>query len=327
MRAVVKSGPGPGISLTEIAEPGPPGPGEVLLEVAACGICGTDVHTYRGDETPGMRYPVVLGHEFAGTVIETGPGVRETRPGDRVVVESLGRCGSCPECRMGAFNRCTGSRRLGHDVHGGLAARVLAPASSTYRLPDEISFVAAALLKPLGVAVRVFERCGWLPGDRVAVVGPGAIGLLTGLVARASGASSVVVVGRAADEHRLALAAELGLATARGEGAHLVVDTTGSAEGLDQAVALARPGGTVAVVGTAARAGVSPRDLVLKELAVVGVLTRQPSTWQRAIDLVASGAVDVAPLVSMVLPLADTERGIRALLDGSALKVVIEPGG
>lgn len=339
MRAVAKVREERGIALVEVPKPRITRPDDVLIEVAACGICGTDVQTYLWvGHAQGMRLPRVIGHELAGIVVETGRAAAGFSPGDRVVVESLGRCGECPACRVGAFNHCEQAERIGHTVDGAMARWLVAPVASLYRIPDSISFVHAALLKPLGVALRAFEQSGLLPGDTVAVLGPGAVGLLAGMIAKAGGASEVFVVGLREDEYRLGLSRKLGLtpihadaaaefirARTDGRGVRLTIDASGGGTSLREAITITGRRGHVAVVGVSPPGDIDPTEIVMRELTIVGALTRLPQTWYRAIDLVASGVLDLEPLVSHVLPLEEAVSGFEALLAGSAMKVILQP--
>jgi threonine dehydrogenase-like Zn-dependent dehydrogenase len=341
--AVVKTRPAAGIELLDRPEPAITRPDDVLLRVAACGICGSDLqyyqwHDHLADE---ITLPRILGHEVAGTVIEVGDAVTEFVPGDRVVSESWARCGRCQPCRLGHANLCEQLLRIGHTIDGGMAPLIVVPEISLYPIPDSLSFGEAATLKPLGVALHSFERAGFAPGDTVAVVGPGTIGLLSCLVAKAAGAGGIALIGLARDARRLALAREFGFATVDasqtdpvtavremtgGRGAHLVIEASGGPATLDLAAALARPGGGVSLVGLAAPGQVHTKELVMKELTIWGSLTRLPSTWYRAIALAASGAVDLAPLITHRLPLEQVEDGFQLLMDRSAIKVILEPG-
>lgn len=343
MKAVAKTRPAPGIELVDVPEPVIVEDDDVLVEVAACGICGSDVQTYLwSDDVRPAHLPVVLGHEFSGTVTEVGPKVTQFRVGDRVVAESLARCGQCHACQLGAFNRCEKAERLGHTVNGGLARSVAVPCTSLFQVPDEVPFEHAAVLKPLGVALHAFERSGWLPGGSVAVIGPGTVGILAGMIARAAGAAEVILIGLDRDRRRLELAASLGMTVIRsdakatnveravhtrtdGRGVHLAIEASGDPTSLGQAITLTRPGGVVAAAGISRGAQVNAADIVMKELTVTGVLTRLPSTWHRAIDMVKSRAIDVSPLITAVLPLSHTEQGFQALLAREAVKIVIDP--
>lgn len=342
MRAVVKSRPGPGIDILDRPVPVRVRPGDVLIRVGACGVCGSDLQYYRWNEhlASELTLPRILGHEIAGEIAEIGEAVTGYRPGDRVVAESWARCGECHFCRVGRSNHCVNLERLGHTVDGGMASHVVLPATSLHRLPPQIPFAEAATLKPLGVALHAFERLRVTAGDYVAVIGPGTVGLLAARLAELSGASRVIVLGLAADRRRLELAESWGYTTIEvddgdvvarvldatdGLGPETVLEASGGAGTLSLAVALARQGGEIGVVGLAKREEFDPSSLVLKELRIVGSLTRLPSSWIRAIRLVAEGKVNLGALVTHRFSVDDALEAFRVLESGEAIKAIIEP--
>ncbi len=209
MKALMKTAPGAGnLEIRDIPEP-VAGPGQVVVEVVATGICGTDIHIERGEylSVP----PVVLGHEVSGRVAEIGAGVSGLTVGDRVTTETyFHTCGKCRACLSGHINLCPERRSIGTHVNGGFARYVLVPAIKVHRLPESIDDVSAAMTEPLACCVHgVLELAGVTPGDVAVLSGPGAIGLLCMQVAKAAGAT-LVVIGTAADEGRLDLARRLG---------------------------------------------------------------------------------------------------------------------
>lgn len=214
MHAFVKFGREPGAVTVREVPPPTPGPGEVLVRVAACGLCGSDLHAINAD--PGYEFvqpPVVLGHELAGTVAGLGPGVRGWQPGDAVVAVAIQGCGGCETCRGGQPHLCPQREVLGLHRDGGMAGYVAVRAEHLVAVPDGVRLEDAALAEPLSVAVHaVLDRSRVQPGDRVVVTGPGPIGLLCALVARSAG-GEVLVLGTGADTAvRLPAARRLGLA-------------------------------------------------------------------------------------------------------------------
>lgn len=333
MLAVRKSRPGVGIDLVQVDAPTVEGGHDVLVEVRASGICGSDLQYYRWEgHGRSITTPVILGHEAAGVVVDIGPLVRTVGPGDGVAIESSTHCGFCDACLRGGFNRCLHASRIGYDRDGAMATHVVVDERSLHLVPAGLPMEQAALLKPLGVAVHAFERTPIQPGDVVAVVGAGTIGLMSAMVAHALGASAAYVVGSDRDDKRLALAERIGIKTVRAgatreeSDADVTVEASGSGTGLQAAIELTTAGGGIAVIGVADTAVISPEAIVMKELTLSGVHTRQPVTWQRALRLLGSGAIDLDPLITHRLPLDEAKLGFDALLAGEAVKVVLEPG-
>ncbi|MEV6899637.1 alcohol dehydrogenase catalytic domain-containing protein [Amycolatopsis sp. NPDC051372] len=338
MRALRKLQPGEGhVELIE-ADRRVPGHGEVLLDILATGICGTDLHLVDGVHP--AQTPVTLGHEFVGRIAETGPGAGAWQPGDRVVCEPHFRaCRTCGLCRRGLAQHCKAKGAPGIVFDGALADHAAVPAWLLHRVPDSLDDVAAALCEPTAISVTAVERAGVEPGEDVVVLGPGAIGLLSAMVARAAGANSVVVAGRASSAARLAVAQELGFETwdseggdvldrasalGRGLGADVVIDTTGSAVSL--ALRLARRRGRVCALGLHGPGGVEiPWDVAMFQAVDLSFsMSSSYTSWDRALTLLASGAVDAKPLIT-VFPLAEWDRAFTAVRSREAIKAVITP--
>jgi len=299
----------------EMPDPSPPGAGEVRIRVGAVGICGSDVHFFErgriGDFV--VTAPLVLGHEAAGTVESAGPGVDGLVTGDRVAMEPGVPCGRCDLCRAGRYHLCPEMRFWAvPSVHGALREYVVHPAAFTYRLPEGISLEEGTLLEPLAVAVHTCNLVGIAPGDVVAVNGVGPIGCAASLVALARGAASVI----AADvvPERLDRARSLGAAAAvdarsesladavmeltDGHGADIGIECSGHPSGPQTLIRAAAPGGRIALVGM----GPQPVEIdtvgaLVKEVALFTVF-RYANVYQTAIDLVASGRIRVAPLIT-----------------------------
>ncbi|PZR98157.1 MAG: alcohol dehydrogenase [Chloroflexi bacterium] len=341
MKAVVKTSPGAGnIELLDIAEPSV-SPGHVKIAVRAAGICGTDLHIYH-DEYP-TRPPVVLGHEVSGQVAEIGAGVEAVRPGDRVTTETyFSTCDSCRYCREGRVNLCASRRSIGSAVDGGFTAYVVVPERNVHRLPDTISFEAGALTEPLACVVHgALERARVSPGDLAVVTGPGTIGLLTLQVIKAAGAG-VVVLGTDADAHRLDLALELGAdhvynvqrdwVTAAihdltdGAGADIAYECSGAGLAAASLLQLVRRGGQYVQIGLFGKPVAWDLDqMCLKEVTVTGSNASVPSAWDRALRLMASGAVQTEPLVSNIMPLTEWHTAFDAFEKRIGLKTLLYP--
>jgi len=307
-----------------------PGPGEVALDVRAVGICGTDLHIWLG-EYPSVP-PVTIGHEVCGTVAEVGEGVDPGWLGARVAVETFfSTCGVCPYCRAGKLSVCEQRRSIGSHVDGGMAPRLVLPARNLHRVPEGLPDAAAALSEPLAcVCNSLLDPSAVQPGDDVLVIGPGAIGLIAAQVARACG-GRVTVRGAERDEARLALAGVLGFETSiagRDEppAADVVVECSGSGPGIADALGAARRRGHVVQMGLRGADVTIPYDLIcFHELTVTAGFASNPLSWRRAMGLLEAGSVELAPLVSEVVPLADWRRAFDASRAGEGVKYVIDP--
>jgi len=323
-----------------------PGPGEVLVRVRACGLCGTDLKIvsggFRGTWPPAL--PFIIGHEWSGEVAVLGPGTEFSglAPGDRVVAENHTGCGACAMCRAGRYNLCErvrepGFKLYGHTAPGALAEYAVRPAVALHKVPPHVTDVAAALVNQGALTVHAARRAQCGPGDSVAVFGPGLLGLLMLQVARAAGATTVVMVGRG---KRLAVARELGStgivdyeetdpvagirAATGGRGADCVFDCSGNTAVIPQALRSVRRGGSVALLGLAGGATAElPVDLVtLDELNVLGVRS-SPNAYPAMIALLASGAIRTEPLTTDLYPLANIAAAFDALARREAIRPII----
>ncbi|MGQ0564327.1 MAG: L-idonate 5-dehydrogenase [Gemmobacter sp.] len=344
MRAFLLHGP-QDLRLTNLPVPEPK-PGEALVAVRRAGICGSDMHYYRqfqiGSFIP--KRPFVLGHEFAGEIVAVGPGVPAARIGQRVTVDPSIPCATCADCRSGRYNLCRDMRFFGSascdpHINGGFEEFVTAPAANCLPLPDALDWGQAAMIEPLSVAVHAVRRAGTVAGRSVLVTGGGTIGQLTALVARAFGASHLVVSDIAAGPRAFAVTrgADAVLDAASGDfaaqaealvpgGFDVVIEAAGSAQALDQGLHAARRGGTIVQVGTLPAAVTLPLNMVMaRELALLGSF-RFANAFQTSIDLLASGRIDVRPLITAVHPLADLPAAIEAAIhDRRNIKVQIAP--
>ena len=344
MKALVKTQKGVGyIEIREVPEP-EPGPGEVKVEVAACGVCGTDIHV-RHDSFPYWP-PVILGHEFTGTVVELGPDCRHSKKGDRVVAEPHTRaCGHCPLCRTGNIQICPEKRSPGWGIDGAMAKFICYPEKLLHRIPESMSWDQGALVEPTANAVTdLVIRSGISAGDFVVVQGPGPIGLLTAMVARACGARDVAILGTPADaELRLPAARELGfekiinlaetdpveavLEWTSGLGADIVAECSGSPRAISQTVDLVRKRGKICVIGlTGNQDVVVPWDkFAFKVVELVFNLSTEYSSWDKTIALIDSGLVPAEKLITHREPLENWERVFDDIEALKALKGVILP--
>ena len=342
------------VRLDDIPEARAPGPGEVRLRVSWCGICGTDVEEYTvgpllipvgtPNRLTGTAAPIVLGHEVAGRVEAVGPGTAGLAEGDLVAVDGIVSCGSCWWCRRNQVTLCPDMANIGLMFDGGLAEMVTLPAATCVPVPVGVRDDAAALAEPLSVAVRALRRGRLARGERLVILGAGAIGLLTLQVARAAGAEWVAAVDPVPSRRALALALgadlaltpdEPGLADqlrdAEGVGPDLGVDATGTPQGPATLTTLVRRGGRAVVV--ALPTGPTTLDslrLVLSEVELIGSLSHvRDEDFRAAVDLIASGRVAVDPLISDRIGLTDAvPRGLdrlRGADSASILKILVSP--
>jgi L-iditol 2-dehydrogenase len=329
-----------GFGLSEIPPP-VVGPGDILVEMKACGLCGTDLAKL---SQPQISGGVRLGHEFAGVVRAVGPGVVGFAPGDRVTAAHHVPCGSCWSCRHGNESMCRQFK--GTNVEPcGFAELIRIPRLNaeqvTFSLPDAMTYEEASFTEPLACAVRAVERSQVLSGDRVAVVGAGGMGLLIAQALRARGAEAIVLD---ISEERLVLARTLGIgvtanpardgvraALARlndGMGVDGAVLTVVTARILDDVQRAVRPGGRINVFASAAegpRLSLDFEDLYHRELAVFSTYSSTPATLAEAFRLLTSGRVRVQPLISHRLPLSAFAEGVRLQREGKATKVIYHP--
>lgn len=332
------------LELTELARP-TPGPEEVVVQVAACGICGSDVHGYDGSS--GRRIPpIVMGHEAAGIVAETGAGVTGFQQGDRVTFDSTIYCGECEYCRSGQVNLCDFRQVVGvscgdYRRYGAFAEYVVVPQRILYRLPDALSFPEAAMLEAVSVAlhaVRVSEMRG---GETALVVGAGMIGLLTLQAARAAGAKRAFITDL--DATRLKLAKEMGademlhlsgaeliaevMRLTAGKGVDLALEAVGRNETISAAIDCVRKGGTVTLIGNISPEIMLPLQKVVSRQIRLQGTAASSGEYPQAIELMTSGKIRVKPLITAVAPLDEGPRWFERLHAGepNLMKVVLAP--
>ena len=331
MRAAVYEGEGR-LVVKDLPEP-VPADDEVLIDVEACGICGSDVQIINVPPGHPSTPPVVVGHEFVGRIRAVGSAVRDVAVGSRVVVDPDPKCGACEACRAGRPANCTNIVALGVYRDGALAERVTAPANSVYPIAESVPATLAALVEPLACVVNGTNRAAIRPGETAVVFGAGAIGCLFIAVFKASGAARIVAVEPS--EHRARVARAVGAdeivtpddwAARRSElvpgGADVVVDAVGSV--LPQAIEAAGMGARVVMFGMNgnARPAVHQVEIVEKGLTIMGSYISN-FTFPAAIRLVESGQLNLAPMISAELPLDQTADGLARLRSGEAVKVVI----
>jgi 2-desacetyl-2-hydroxyethyl bacteriochlorophyllide A dehydrogenase len=340
MQAAVFHGPDD-LRVEEVERP-TAGPGEVLLQVERCGICGTDSHIVRG-HFPAPNLPLIIGHEFSGTVVGIGSGVTHVEPGDRATADINIACGTCYFCRHGNKLFCPYVRQLGVHDAGGMAEYVAAPAGNVYKLPDSMPFDHAAFIEPLACAIHGQDRIGVDVGETVLVIGAGPMGLAHVAMSRLHGAAQVIVSepdpARRERAHTLGSDVEVDplggglddvMRATGGRGADVVIEAVGSARTYTQAIELARRGGRVLAYGAApadATIELRPFDIYSKELTIVGSYAGTYETWPKAIDLISNGRFDPNQLIDSVRALPDVMAAIESLeTDKSVVKVQVQIG-
>jgi L-iditol 2-dehydrogenase len=341
LKAVMKTRPGPGVEVREVPKPKIKDD-EVLIKVKAAAICGSDLGIY--NYTPAyskMRLPVVMGHEFAGEVVETGSVEQGSRIGDRVLAESVKACGVCGFCRSGMSNLCDGSTLFGIHTDGGFAEYVAVPASLLHRVPDAMSYEEAALVEPLSNALHfVRDITPFRFGDLVVVQGCGPIGLFSAQLFRLGGAR-LLVTGLTLDKERFRIAEGLGLETlnvekddlkdrvmelSEGVGADVAFVAVGAPQAVKQATEIVRKRGHITVVGIFGKeVPVDLTWLVRRELSIVGAYDAKPDNFTQSIDLITSGQVNVRDVLTHRFSLDQAEEAFRVALDKSGGKVEFIP--
>ena len=341
MRALAKTRAEPGLEIIDAPVP-TPGPGEVQLQIEAASVCGTDRHIYLWDRwaAENIETPVILGHELAGRVVAAGSGVTRVREGDLVGVESHLYCGVCAQCRAGSPHLCRDLRVIGAHVNGGFAEYVVIPEANAVE-SNGLDPAVVALQEPMGNAVHA-AFVEPIAGRTVAVTGCGPIGLCAVGIARAAGATWVVATDT--EPYRLELATQMGadlvldgrspetvakvLEATGGDGVDVVLEMSGSAAALDQGLRFVTRGGRISLLGIFGEpVPVDLSNLVIeKGVRLHGVFGRRIyDTWERTQDLLRSGALDVAPILTHRFDLADWQQGFDLLGSRHAGKVVLTP--
>ena len=344
MKAVVKYGRGKGlVEMREVPEPTPKD-GEVLIEVKTISVCGSDLHIYN-DRHPYWP-PVTLGHEFSGVIVDVGEEVKGWKVGDRIVTETrTGSCGICYTCQSGFPQVCEQKRAYGIGRNGAFTQYVAGPANLLHRLPDHVPFETAALMEPTAVCISaLLERCQLRAGEAVVVTGPGPIGLLSLAVAKTAGARVVGITGRSSAEGvRFERAKDLGadfvinidredpvkkvLEMTNGQGADILIETSGGEKAISQAFEMVRRLGRVCAMGVSGIPQVSiPYDRgIFKGLRYDFCFSSSWTSWETAIGLVAKGVLRVDKLITHKLPLERWEEAFKLLDSRQAAKVILIP--
>jgi L-iditol 2-dehydrogenase len=332
------------LEITDLPKPTPL-PDEVLIQVAACGICGSDVHGYDGSS--GRRIPpIVMGHEAAGRIADVGVKVKNLAEGDRVTFDSTIYCGACPPCKRGDINLCDNRQVLGVSCGdycraGAFAEYVVVPARIVHRLPDQLAFEEAAMLEATAVALHAVAVSEMRRSETALVIGAGMIGLLILQSLRATGCSRVFVAD--IDDSRLKMANDLGateilnsksdlvaqvMKLTNRNGVDAVLEAVGRTETIAAAIDSVRKGGTVTLVGNISPQVTIPLQKVVSRQIRLQGSCASSGEYPKAIELLASGAIKVKPLITAVAPLDDGPSWFERLHAGEPhlLKVVLTPG-
>jgi threonine 3-dehydrogenase len=340
MHAIVKQRPAPGLSVTTVPQPAP-GPGEVLIAVRHAGVCGTDLHIADWDAWAQgrVRPPIVVGHEFAGEIVQLGDRVTELRTGQLVTAEGHIVCGHCLQCRTGNGHICRNTRIIGVDRDGAFAEYIVMPETNVLPL-DGIPTEVGAIMDPMGNAFHTVLTAD-IPGSTVFIVGCGPIGCFAVGIARAAGAAKVIASD--VNPTRLALAQRMGahltvnageddvtrtvLDATGGEGVDVVCEMSGVASALHQAFATVRMGGRVQLLGIPR--GAVPIDfateIIFKGITIYGVIGRKMyETWHEMRRFLTSGMFDPRPVITHQFPLARIDDALGAIRSGDAGKVILE---
>ena len=325
------------VELREVDRP-VAGDDDVIMQVEAVSVCGSDLHQWSGSQSWPVNYHVVLGHEFGGHIVELGKNVKSWAQGDRVVSETAAEVDmSSPMSRSGRYNLDPNRKGFGYGVNGGMTRFVKVPARCLHRIPESVSFEHAAMTEPCAVAYSAVIAPGNIrPGDRIVVLGPGPIGILCAAMARLAGAE-VAVVGLERDRARLQAGLAYGCEIIIGDatewalavdglGADGVVDAAGVSATLKMALSLVRPAGWIAKVGW----GPQPLDfsldpLVQKNVTLQGSFSHNWPMWERVLRMLGTGRLDIAPVLGGVWPIQEWQSAFEKMHSGEILKSVLKP--
>ena len=344
MKAVVKYDNVAGA--TEVREVPVPqiGPDDVLVRVAYIGICGSDPHMHHNKVSYKVNVPLILGHEFAGTIEKVGNQVKGWSVGDRVTSETHAEyCGKCVLCKTNNYHVCRERKGYGFGTDGAFAKYVKVPSRILHKVPDNVSLKAASLTEPFCVAYSSLVKHSPLkPGDMVVIIGPGPIGLLCVKMAQIMGAADIVVVGTDGDDARMEIAKQLGatltinssrqdpvpviMAMRDGYGADLVVDAAGFSPTLKLSIDVVRPCGQINKIGWGpGPVGFSLDQLISKAAALQGTFSHNWDVWEKCLVLMGEGTVDLEMLVTHELPLDQWNKGFELMETKEGLKVCLTP--
>ncbi|MEJ6573542.1 MAG: zinc-dependent alcohol dehydrogenase family protein [Actinomycetes bacterium] len=331
MKAAVITGIGK-VAIENVSDP-TPGNRDVIVKVASVGICGTDLHILEGEFAPTL--PIIPGHEMAGRVVAVGKDVKEVKIGDLVAVDPSLHCGECFYCRRARGNLCENWNALGVSYPGAAAEFLKAPVKNCHILPKGIDVFEAALIEPLSCAIRGYDVLPRIPGSHYLIYGSGTMGLMMAELAKRNGAASVSIVD--INESKLETARILGIDHAtldvktlnQPRGWDVVIDCTGVAKAIQEALSHVMPGGTFLQFGVAnekAKVEIEPFWIYNKEITIAGSMAVL-HTFDRAVDLFSSGVLNPKVMISDRFALDDYEAALTAFKSGRGRKIIITPNG
>lgn len=340
MKAAVFYGPNQPLQVEEVPTP-EPAPGEILVKVAACGLCHTDLHYIDQGVPTFKKPPLILGHETSGTVAALGEGVTQFQAGDRVLLPTVLSCGTCAMCRTGRENICAHSLMFGNNVDGAYAEYIVAPAKDTFSLPKELPLIESCVIADAVTTPyhAVVNRAEVRPGDWVVVIGCGGVGLNVVQMAAAVG-GAVIAVDLL--DNKLEWARKLGAVETinagqvervdkavrklTGGGADIALEAIGNPKTMEQAFACLRTGGRLVIVGyTHKDMALNAGRTMYREMEIRGSLGCRPVDYPRVIDLARRGVIQVESLVTHRFPLDQINEGFDVLRSGEALRAVVVP--
>ncbi|MBN1298254.1 MAG: zinc-binding dehydrogenase [Actinobacteria bacterium] len=317
---------------------------EVLIKIKAAGICGTDIHIYN-DEFPYWP-PVILGHEFSGVIEKTGKNIKRFKPGDRVTSEPQQKvCGICRYCRQGLIHLCSSKRSPGWGMDGAMAEYIKIPDGLLHLLPPNISFLEGAVIEPASTVTHaLIERASIRFGDFVVIAGPGPAGLIAAQVARACGASDVVLSGISEDlSYRFKVAGQLGIKNVfnvdrqdlseyvmnatGGYGADIFMDCSGSEAAINQAIDICAKNGKIIAFGLTGKksVGIGWDEAITKELNIIPSMSSTYNSWIYTFGLLKAGKLDLKKIISNIMPMSEYMRAFNMIMEKKGLKFILVP--
>ena len=345
MKAIVKYAKEPKkMEIREVPEP-KPGKKQVKVAVDTAGICGSDLHIYYEHIDVPMQYPVIIGHEYSGTITELGEGVNNLKVGDHVISETtFSSCGECRYCRYGEDNLCPDRRIIGYSENGAFADYIVVPARRVHKLPNSIDLEKAPIIEPLAVGYHsVIETANIKLNDLVLIAGPGPIGLISGLIAKCAGAR-VVIFGKKVDTNRLALAKEIGLDCAinsdekdqmdylhdviQSENIDVFLECSGSETAVNLGLKLLRRKGKYIQIALFQKPiNIDMKHIIFKEIKLLGAFGHNWLTWEKAINIfdTQDNKYKFSSIVSEVLPLINWQDAFEKLKTRESIKILLKP--